>query len=276
MNGFKNFIVPAVGLLLVGCASPQEVIDVNSVRGGVTPTGGTAFTKALAAEYREYAIYEADKEYEWDHASIFARKSLASAKGDVVQPEKIEDWKLAAARVQVLSDARKRLVSLLDAGARDRVPEHAAKAQAMFDCWIEEDAEGDMATSTCMDTFNKTIPLLEGGARIVKTFVVYFDFNKADITPAAVKILDQVAKEQGAIKPTEIYVAGHTDTMGTSEFNKNLSVKRAKAVGAQLAKRNVSSKILDVKSFGELKLAVPTPDNTKEQGNRRVEIHFEK
>ena len=111
--------------------------------------------------------------------------------------------------------------------------------------------------------------------KIVKTFIVYFDFNKATITKASQKTLKDVAAAQGEIKPSSIYVAGHTDTVGKSAYNDSLSAKRANAVAAALGKLGVAAKV-DQKSFGMTKLAVPTKANVKEVKNRRVEIYFEK
>jgi outer membrane protein OmpA-like peptidoglycan-associated protein len=266
--------------LAAACATPWEVSDVNEIMVAPAPTVGSAFTKALFAEYKAYAIHEAKDEYEWDDAAIFARKGLRAATGEVVAPEEVASWSMPAARVKEVTDARARLVGYFSNGARERVPAATAKAQAMFDCWLEEEHEGD-ANSNCRAAFLKVEPELQVKPvmavtpKIVKTFIVYFDFNKATLTKASQKVLKDVAAANGEIKPTSIYVAGHTDTVGKSAYNDKLSATRANVVAAALSKMGVTSK-LDQKSYGEAKLAVPTKDNTKEGKNRRVEIYFEK
>jgi len=285
------FAVAATVLLLGACAlpDPDEVGQVNAVR-KLVPSGGTPFTQALTAEYKAYAIHEADKEFEWDHAAIFARKALEAAKGTVVQvTEPNKEWMVPANRQAELNEARAKLVGHFNTGARERVPADAAHAQVMYECWIEEEAEGD-TNSDCRAEFLKTEPKLAArpvaasapapapapAPKIVKTFIVYFDFNKADITAQAMKTLKEVTDAQAQLKPANIYLSGHTDTVGNSSFNQKLSERRVQAVATQLAKMGVAAKALDTKAFGKNKLQVQTPDNTKEGKNRRVEIYFEK
>jgi OOP family OmpA-OmpF porin len=273
-------LAAAIGMtaLLGACATPWEVAEVNEILAAPAPTAGSAFTKALFTEYKAYAKHEAMDEHEWDHAAIFARKGMKAATGAGVDPEVTADWSLMPDRVKELDAARARLVGYFGNGARERVPAAAAKAQVMFDCWIEEEAEGD-TNSTCRATFLKTEPELQVKAaapapKIVKTFIVYFDFNKSALTKEALKTLKEVAAAAGEIKPSSIYVAGHTDTVGNAKYNDKLSSARADSVSKQLAKMGVKS--IDAKSFGFSKLAVPTKANTKEVKNRRVEIYFEK
>ncbi len=271
-----------MSVMLAACATPFEVADVNQIMAAPAPTAGSAFTKALFAEYKAYAKHEAIDEGEWDHAAIFARKGLRTATGEVVGPEELTTWTIPTARTKELADARARLLGYFGNGSRERVPAASAKAQVMFECWMEEEAEGD-ANSNCRAAFLKVEPELQVKPdivkpvppKIVKTFVVYFDFNKAALTKDAQKVLKEVAAAQGQIKPTAIYVTGHTDTVGNVAYNDKLSNKRANTVAMALGKLGVSAKV-DQKAFGKSKLAVATKDNVKEGKNRRVEISFEK
>lgn len=274
-------LAAALGLtaLLGACATPWEVADVNEILEAPAPTVGSPFTKALFTEYKGYAKHEAQVEYEWDHAVVFARKGMAAHGGKITDPELTADWPLMPDRVKELDAARARLIGYFGNGARDRVPAAAAKAQVMFDCWVEEEAEGD-TNSDCRAAFLKVEPELQVKAaapaapKIVKTFIVYFDFNKSSLTKEAMKTLKEVAAAAGEIKPSSIYVAGHTDTVGNNAYNDKLSSARAASVEKQLAKMGIKS--IDAKSFGFTKLAVPTKKNVKEAKNRRVEIYFEK
>lgn len=277
-------LAAAIGMtaLLGACATPWQVADVNEILEAPAPTVGSPFTKALFAGYKEEARHEAKDEYEWRHAVVFARKGLRAAQGEAVPPEEVaaNSWcEVPAARVKELEAARARLIGYYGNGARERVPAAAAKAQVKFDCWVEEETEGD-ANSTCRAEFLKTEPELQVKAaapaapKIVKTFIVYFDFNKSSLTKEAMKVLKEVEAAANEIKPTSIYVAGHTDTVGKAGYNDKLSKARAAAVEKQLAKQGIKS--IDAKSFGFSKLAVPTKSNVKEAKNRRVEIYFEK
>lgn len=273
-------LAAAIGMtaLLGACATPWEVAEVNEILEAPAPTVGSPYTKALFTEYKAYAKHEATVEYEWDHAVVFARKGMAAHQGKISDPEKTADWPLMPDRAKELDAARARLVGYFGNGARERVPAAAAKAQVMFDCWIEEEAEGD-TNSDCRAAFLKVEPELQVKAampakKIVKTFIVYFDFNKSNLTKEAIKVLKEVEAAAAEIKPSSIYVAGHTDTVGKAGYNDKLSKARAAAVEKQLAKQGIKS--IDAKSFGFTKLAVPTKANTKEAKNRRVEIYFEK
>ena len=65
---------------------------------------------------------------------------------------------------------------------------------------------------------------------------------------------------------------GYTDTSGSAQYNQGLSVRRANAVAAELVRLGVPRNEIVAQGFGETNLLVPTPDNTREPQNRRVEI----
>jgi outer membrane protein OmpA-like peptidoglycan-associated protein len=67
-------------------------------------------------------------------------------------------------------------------------------------------------------------------------------------------------------------VIGHTDTVGDSRDNEQLSLARAKSIASLLKEAKLDADKIVVESHGEKNLLVPTPDNTDEPRNRRVEI----
>jgi outer membrane protein OmpA-like peptidoglycan-associated protein len=73
--------------------------------------------------------------------------------------------------------------------------------------------------------------------------------------------------ELGAIK---LYIAGHTDTVGKAKYNLDLSLRRAQAIAGWFRKNGLALPIA-YEGFGEQALRVPTPDNTSEPRNRRVD-----
>jgi outer membrane protein OmpA-like peptidoglycan-associated protein len=113
-------------------------------------------------------------------------------------------------------------------------------------------------------------------AKVVKTFTVYFDHDKASINQAAQSVLAEAAKSARELTPANVFVVGHADTSGSAVYNEKLASKRAQAVSKELNRLGVQARVLDVKARGETMLAVQTGDNKKEPRNRRVEIHFEK
>lgn len=263
---------------LAGCATPWQVAEVQDVA-GVTATGGSAFTRALMGEYRDRARLEAEVEYEWRHAVLYARKAQRAAAGEVVQPEILADWDLPAAALPMLAEARARLVDALDNGARDRVPDIAATAQATFDCWVEEAWENE-DDNACRDAVQSLLPKLQPPPEPVAeapppTFVVYFDFDKAALTPESRRTLDEVAKAVAQFKPAAVRVSGHTDTVGGPRYNDRLSKRRADVVAKALTEFGVPTASVRTESFGKTKPAVSTGNNVKELRNRRVEIVLE-
>ncbi len=101
---------------------------------------------------------------------------------------------------------------------------------------------------------------------------ITFATGKATINPAFNSILDNVGNTLAKYESTIVHVAGHTDSVGSAEFNQQLSVNRANSVRAALNARGVISERLFTTGYGE---SLPIADNATEEGrqqNRRVEI----
>jgi outer membrane protein OmpA-like peptidoglycan-associated protein len=111
-------------------------------------------------------------------------------------------------------------------------------------------------------------PLPESG-------LIYFEFDKYDLTPEAQAALDDIIFDIRDRDLAGILSAGHTDTAGPPDYNMGLSEKRAETVATELVTAGIPAEIVVIEAFGETDLAVPTPDNTPEQANRRVVIDFE-
>ncbi|GGJ42989.1 membrane protein [Neoroseomonas lacus] len=105
-----------------------------------------------------------------------------------------------------------------------------------------------------------------------RTFLVFFDWNRADLTDRARQIISEAAQARTRQAVTRIEVNGYTDTSGSAQYNQGLSVRRANAVAAELVRLGVPRQEIVAQGFGETNLLVPTPDNTREPQNRRVEI----
>ncbi|MBW6399669.1 OmpA family protein [Roseomonas sp. HJA6] len=105
-----------------------------------------------------------------------------------------------------------------------------------------------------------------------RTFLVFFDWNRADLTDRARQIVSEAAQARTQQAVTRIEVNGYTDTSGSAQYNQGLSVRRANAVAAELIRLGVPRQEIVARGFGETNLLVPTPDNTREPQNRRVEI----
>ena len=102
---------------------------------------------------------------------------------------------------------------------------------------------------------------------------IYFDFDKADIKPESEPAIKEIAKLLQENKGLKLYVVGHTDNVGTIDYNMKLSKARADAVMKELVtKHKVSAGRLKAYGVGSL---APVTSNKTEDGrakNRRVEL----
>ncbi len=106
----------------------------------------------------------------------------------------------------------------------------------------------------------------------VNSYLVFFDFDRADLTPRAREILGQAAQASRSQRTTRVEVAGHADRSGTPQYNQGLSQRRANNTAAELVRLGVPRNAISVAAFGESRPLVPTADGVREPQNRRVEI----
>ncbi|NOT39425.1 MAG: outer membrane beta-barrel protein [Alphaproteobacteria bacterium] len=103
-------------------------------------------------------------------------------------------------------------------------------------------------------------------------FIIYFGFDKCNITPEADGVLNEAAaaaKTQGSVK---IKIVGHTDTMGSNDYNQRLSECRSDAAKSNLVGKGLSAGSISTSGRGEGELMVKTDDSVKEPQNRRATI----
>lgn len=103
---------------------------------------------------------------------------------------------------------------------------------------------------------------------------VLFAFDKSDLTPEGVAILDNAAQvvTTGEYKSLRINVSGHTDWVGSEGYNQALSERRANTVKAYLVKKGVDASRIRTFAYGE---SQPVADNATDEGrakNRRAEV----
>ena len=105
-----------------------------------------------------------------------------------------------------------------------------------------------------------------------RTYLVFFDWDRADLTARAREIIAEAAENSRRVQTTRIEVAGHADRSGSPQYNQRLSQRRADAVAAELVSRGIARSEIVVTAFGESRPLVPTADGVREPQNRRVEI----
>jgi OmpA-OmpF porin, OOP family len=109
---------------------------------------------------------------------------------------------------------------------------------------------------------------------VPREYVVFFDFNKSDLTPQALEIIRTAATNAKAGNAVRLAVTGHADRSGADRYNQALSERRAKAVAAELQRQGINQREIDIAWKGESEPLVPTADGVREPQNRRVHIVF--
>ena len=138
-----------------------------------------------------------------------------------------------------------------------------------------EDPVESFQTFDCPEQIAAVEPAAPAPAPLPESGVVYFEFDQADLTPEAQAALEDMIFDIRDRELGGIIAGGHTDTAGPPDYNMDLSQRRAETVATELVRAGIPADIIVTEAFGETDLAVPTPDNTPEQANRRVVVDFE-
>jgi len=303
MKMSRGLMAMAAVLALSACSVFNDFDEVDALN--EAQAVGSPFTQKLTAEYKTFVNDELN--YMGDHADAlhFARKGLASARGDVVMPEPLTDWNIAQENMEELTIGRSRLMAVFDLGAREMYPDVAGVAQARFDCWMEQQEENFQADdiNRCKRDFLSALEQLEGAmpaapapapepapaapapafdvdpAQPMKVenamYLVFFDFDQSTLGPGAQSVLDAVAAEVQKRSLNAVKLVGHADTSGPKSYNQKLSMRRANAVRDALIQRGLDASLIKVESRGEDELLVQTSDGVREPANRRAQISFE-
>lgn len=112
---------------------------------------------------------------------------------------------------------------------------------------------------------------LEKNGKII-TNDIHFDFNKASIRESSMGIIQEIADMLEEHPEIRLSIEGHTDDLGSSNYNRELSTHRAEAVRAMLVKLSVSPQRLTSKGYGESKPLMSNTNEASRAKNRRVEF----
>ena len=104
---------------------------------------------------------------------------------------------------------------------------------------------------------------------------ITFEFDKATLTDVGRGRVYLIAQKLKEGKNVKVEVQGHTDYIGTDEYNKALGLKRAETVKAELVKLGVDPTHMSTVSFGETKPLIDKETPWARAVNRRVEFVIE-
>jgi len=105
-------------------------------------------------------------------------------------------------------------------------------------------------------------------------FIVFFEWDKSNITPEAAGILDNAISQYANCGNAQVMLAGHADRSGSAKYNMGLSQRRADSVKAYFVAHSVPENVISTQAFGESRPRVETADGVREVQNRRVEITY--
>ena len=135
-------------------------------------------------------------------------------------------------------------------------------------------AEHEKSRAELTATLSRLAKVREDARGVIVTLPgnIYFNFNKADVKPAMQMQLTKIAKALAAVPNQNLLIEGHTDSIGSNEYNLSLSESRAQSVQKILLDGGIAAERMEIKGYGESK---PIADNDTPSGqaqNRRVEI----
>ena len=101
---------------------------------------------------------------------------------------------------------------------------------------------------------------------------IFFDFDKSTLKPESFSELNRMVTLMNEKATLQVEIAGHTDPIGTEEYNMGLSERRARSVGKYLIEKGVEKGRITIVFFGESKLIDESNTGTGNAKNRRVEF----
>jgi len=280
--------VATLPVMLLGACATERVPQMNTVN-----MNGDDFNRNLARNYKDFANYEAYEMYDWTDAVVYADKATAANAGKPSIPDDLSTRNIKGAdKVAELRTGRARLMQALGNGAAQRTPVNAARAQADFDCWAEQQEEAWQFEhiAACKDDFNRSMlaaetamapapvpaPVAQNAPPAAagpgpRPYLVFFDWDKSEIKPEGYTVLDQVAQR---IRTTgfNVYLVGHADSSGPNDYNMALSERRAEAVKDYLLAKGIGPSVISTKWVGENDPFIATFDDVREAKNRWVAI----
>ena len=252
---------------------------------------GDAFTKGLYEGYVELAAAEF-REGDYEDSDVFASQAIAAAGGNPGVPADFDFRVIAERDKPTLASARDRLVAALNATASQKAPAAAARAQVMFDCWMQEQEENLQLDhiEACRDAFYAALRIAEEAVIPVavpepapppppepafesRTFVIYFAFDSNILTEEGLVEIIKAADYAKAFPDSRIEAVGHADRAGTEEYNLGLGTRRAITAQDALVGLGLSRSRITTDSLGEREPAKPTADGVREPLNRRAVLY---
>ena len=269
---FKMIILSAVlSLLVFGCAKPLENIALKNARNAYQKAKADPNVEANAA----VPLYEAGKilknaeiaknEAETTHLAYMAEKQTAVAVA-IAEQKLVENE-----RKKLAKDTDKLLIEQREQKTREAQVETKNAQQIAEARRLEAESASAKAAVLAQELSDLKAKKTDRGF-VLTLGDVLFATGKADLMPGAQRTNDQLADFLNKYPTKTVSVEGHTDSMGSEEYNVILSQNRALSVRSAMMSRGINSDRITVKGLGELYPVASNDTAAGRQQNRRVEI----
>ena len=193
-----------------------------------------------------------------EQAQAEAAQAAAQAKSDMADSQAASAAAMAASQ----ADAE-----------RAREAALAENEQARKDAALQADREKQILRSKLAEQLNLILETRDSArGLIVNMSDVLFDSGKFTLRPGAREKLAKLSGILLAHPGLQLAVEGHTDNVGTNEYNMNLSENRANSVRDYLIQQGIIASSVRARGFGESRPAASNDSAAGRQENRRVEL----
>ena len=178
-----------------------------------------------------------------------------------------------AQREQALAQRQQALAAAQQAQERTLEAQNRAKQSQSEMERMQQERENELnQMQEALNRIVETRRTAKGMVMILPDSVFRFDFNSADLTPKNRELLSRIAGVLLVSRGYGLSIHGYTDDVGSASYNKQLSLRRAKAVEQFLAQSGVDQAIMKVAGYGKSDPRVKGNSEEARAKNRRVEI----
>lgn len=274
----------AQGLLREAETAEKERRNRNAIMMPARQAAQTAEDSRLIALQRQEEEYRAQQKALADQREAEARQRALAEETRRRQAE-LDAQQAAAARAAADRDraaaeaaraAAERAQAEADA-ARRNAEAQAAQLQAQADRARAAAEAAEREKQELRDKLREQLNVIletreTARGLIVNLSDVLFDFDRATLKPGAREKLARVAGILMSYPGLEIALEGHTDSVGSDQYNRGLSERRAQAVRSYLTDSGISPEMVTAMGFGESQPVASNDSAAGRQQNRRVEL----
>jgi outer membrane protein OmpA-like peptidoglycan-associated protein len=266
----RGATIATISFLLASCAGvPQKDEILQNARAAYAKVENNPDAQNLASLYdAEHALKKAEgaeTAVEMEHLAYLAEKqaeitlAMSETKGAQLKRDDLtkqqDEARLSAREREILEKQRQADMALDEAErARQEAQRLAEKNQS-----LEQQLSELQGKQT-----DKGLVLTLGD--------VLFETGKADLLSGALQQIDKIAIYLSQATDRNVLVEGHTDNVGSDEYNMGLSERRANSVRFALVERGVASNRILSKGYGKSRPVAENNTDVGRQQNRRVEI----